>query len=174
MGVFLRRAQIFAAVFLWQTNSTVDPTGAGDSTMREGSLTLLRLKQFWTIQSDKVELLERMMIEFKKMATYLAEQVAAEEARTGNNDIKHFAYSTAAKACALRRRNLMNSVSDIKSRLDLAKRELDAMTIQLRALELLKRPSRRSTHSLEAVEKHITYSPVRNIGYMRCLEEGSH
>jgi flagellar protein FliJ len=137
-------------------NSTVGPSGAGGSTMREGRLMLLRLKQFRTIQSDKVELLGRMMIEFKKMAAYLAEQVAAEEERTGNKDIEHFAYSTTAKAAALRRRNLMNSVSDIKSRLDLAKRELDAMTIQLRALELLERPTRRSTHSLEAVEKHIT------------------
>jgi flagellar protein FliJ len=124
--------------------------------MREGRLMLLRLRQFRTIQSDKVELLERMMVEFKKMAAHLAEQVAAEEERTRNRDIAHFAYSTTAKAAALRRQNLMNSVSDIKSRLDLAKRELDEMTIQLRDLELLQRPTRRVTHNLEAVEKHIT------------------
>jgi hypothetical protein len=124
--------------------------------MREGSLVLLRLRRFRTIQSDKVELLERMMIEFKKMAADLAEQVAAEEKRTRNKDIGHFAYSTFAKAAALRRRNLMDSVTDVKSRLDLAKRELDEMTIQLRDLELLQRPTHRSTHSLGELEKHIT------------------
>ena len=40
--------------------------------MREGKSTLLRLRRFKTIQNDKVELLERMMTEFKKMAADLA------------------------------------------------------------------------------------------------------
>jgi hypothetical protein len=83
-----------------------------------------------------------MMIEFKKMAAELAELVAAEEERTRNRDSAHFAYSTFAKSATLRRHNLMNSVTDIKSRLDLAKRELDEVTIQLRDLEMVERPAR--------------------------------
>lgn len=109
--------------------------------MGDGRLMLLRLQRCKTIQIDKVELLERMMTEFKRMAAELAELVAAEEERTRNKDAAHFAYSTFAKSATLRRRNLMNSVTDIKSRLDLAKRELDEVTIQLRDLEL-ERPAR--------------------------------
>jgi flagellar FliJ protein len=96
------------------------------------------------------------MIEFKKMAAALADQVAAEEERTRNKDSGHFAYSTFAKATALRRCNLMNSVTDIKSRLDVARRELDEVTIELRDLELVQIPNRRSTRSLGPLEKHIT------------------
>jgi flagellar protein FliJ len=124
--------------------------------MRESYLTLLRLRRFKAIQKEKVELLERMMIEFKKMAAALADQVAAEEERTRNKDSGHFAYSTFAKATALRRCNLMNSVTDIKSRLDVARRELDEVTIELRDLELVQIPNRRSTRSLGPLEKHIT------------------
>ena len=124
--------------------------------MREGKSTLLRLRRFKTIQNDKVELLERMMTEFKKMAAGLAAEVAAEEDRTRNKDIGHFAYSTFAKAAALRRRNLMISVTDIQSRLDVAKRELDEVTVQLRDLELVQSPTRSSTHSLGEVEKRIS------------------
>jgi len=124
--------------------------------MREGKSTLLRLRRFKTIQNDKVELLERMMTEFKKMAADLAAEVAAEEDRTRNKDIGHFAYSTFAKAAALRRRNLMISVTDIQSRLDVAKRELDEVTVQLRDLELVQSPTRSSTHSLGEVEKRIS------------------
>jgi len=122
--------------------------------MRESYLMLLRLRRFKAIQKEKVELLERMMIEFKKMAADLADQVAAEEERTRNKDAGHFAYSTFAKAAALRRRNLMNSVTDIESRLDVAKRELDEVTIQLRDRELASSPTRRSSRGLGPVEKH--------------------
>jgi hypothetical protein len=70
------------------------------------------------------------------MAADLAEQITAEEERTRNRNSGHFAYSTFAKAAAMRRCNLMNSVTDIESRFDVAKRELDEVTIQLRDLEL--------------------------------------
>jgi flagellar FliJ protein len=104
--------------------------------MREGNLMLLRLKRLEAIQKEKVALLETMMIEFNKMAADLAEQIAVEEESTRNRDSGHFAYSTFAKAATLRRCNLMNSVTDIKSRLDVAKRELEELTVQLRDLEL--------------------------------------
>jgi hypothetical protein len=124
--------------------------------MREGNSTMLRLRRFKTIQNDKVELLGRMMTEFKKMAADLADQVAAEEERTGNKDTKHFAYSTLAKAAALRRHNLMTSVMDIQSWLDVAKRELSEATLRLHDIESAQKRPLSSTQTLGAVEKHIT------------------
>jgi hypothetical protein len=124
--------------------------------MREGKSTMLRLRRFRTIQNDKVELLGRMMLEFRKMAAELADQVTAEEERTGNKDAKHFAYSTLAKAAALRRHNLMTSVTDIQSRLDVAKRELREATLQLHEIESAQKSSIGSTHNLGVVEKHFT------------------
>jgi hypothetical protein len=122
--------------------------------MLEGKSTVLRLRRLKTIQNDKVELLGRMMIEFKKMATDLADQVAAEEERTGNKNTKHFAYSPLAKAAALRRHNLMTSVMDIQSWLDVAKRELHEATLRLYEIEASQKRS--ATQNLGAVEKHFT------------------
>jgi hypothetical protein len=103
--------------------------------MRKGN-PLLRLRRLEVTRKEKVALLEMMMIEFKKLAAELAKEIATEEERTRNKDSGHFAYSTLAKAAALRRCNLMNSVTDINSRLDVARRELDEVTVQLHGLEL--------------------------------------
>jgi hypothetical protein len=66
----------------------------------------------------------------------LAQQIWAEQERTKIRDTGHFAYSTLAKAAALRRANLVASVADLKTKFDAAKRELDEVTEELRDLEL--------------------------------------
>jgi flagellar protein FliJ len=98
---------------------------------------LLHRKRFeMTEKARKVALLETVISDFQKMAADLAQQIWAEEERTKIRDIRHFAYSTFAKAASLRRANLLASVADLKAKLDAAKRELDEVTEQLRDLKL--------------------------------------
>jgi flagellar FliJ protein len=98
---------------------------------------LLRRKRFeMTEKARKAALLETMISDFLRIAADLAQQIAVEEDRTKIRDTGHFAYSTFAKAAALRRSNLLTSVTDLKTKLDAAKRELDEVTEQLRDLEL--------------------------------------
>ena len=103
--------------------------------MREDRM--LRSKRFEvTEKAQKVALLETMISDFQRKAADLAQQIAAEEERTKIKDAGHFAYSTFAKAASLRRSNLLASVADLKTKLDVAKRELNEITEQLHDLEL--------------------------------------
>jgi flagellar protein FliJ len=89
-----------------------------------------------TRRALKVSVLETMIRDFNNLADDLARQIATEEERTKIRDTRHVAYSTFATAAALRRRNLLTSLAELKSKLDAAKRELDEVTMQLRDLEL--------------------------------------
>jgi flagellar protein FliJ len=98
--------------------------------------TALRLKRFEASEKTrKVASIETMIFDFEQMAADLARQIAAEEERTGVRDAAHFAYSTFAKAAALRRSNLMTSVADLRVKLDAAKQEQDEAATELRKLE---------------------------------------
>jgi hypothetical protein len=130
--------------------------------MHGGSMMSVRLRRFEPIQKQKVELLERILIDFKKAATDLAAQIADEEQCTGNKDTEHFAYSTFAKAAALRRRNLMNSVTDVESKLDVAKRELYEVTLKLRNVELAQNETA-SRRSATANESQRTRRPSATV-----------
>jgi hypothetical protein len=77
-----------------------------------------------------------MIRDLDAAAADLAQQIASEEERTRIKDTRHVAYSTFATAAALRRRNLLISVADLKPKLEAAKRELHEVTMQLRDLEL--------------------------------------
>ena len=98
--------------------------------------TALRLKRFEASEkARKVASIETMIFDFEQMAADLARQIAAEEERTGVKDAAHFAYSTFAKAAALRRTKLMTSVSDLRLKLDAAKQEHGEAAMELRKLE---------------------------------------
>src|SRR5262245_30147553 len=98
--------------------------------------TALRLKRFEVSEKARtVVSTESMIGDFERMANDLARQIAAEEERTGIKDNAHFAYSTFAKAAALRRMNLLNSVADLRAKLDAAKREHEEMATELSKLE---------------------------------------
>jgi flagellar FliJ protein len=97
---------------------------------------LLRQKRFEAAeQARKVALIEATIASFERMGANLADEVAAEEERTRIKDPNHVAYSTLAKAAALRRRNLLISTADLKSKLDAARHGLDDALIRLRGLE---------------------------------------
>jgi flagellar FliJ protein len=96
----------------------------------------LRLKRFEVSEKARTVLsMESMINDFEHMANDLARQIAAEEERTGVKDTSHFAYSTFAKAASVRRLNLLNSVADLRAKLDAAKREHEEMAVELGKLE---------------------------------------
>ena len=86
-------------------------------------------------KARKVASLEAMVIDLEHMALELSRQISAEEERTGVKSPAHIAYSTLAKATALRRNNLLNSAADLRAKLDIARRELEEVEAELRALE---------------------------------------
>ena len=96
----------------------------------------LRKKQFEASHKERTaSLLASMIRDFDKMISDLDEQIATEEDRTRIKDTAHPAYSTFAKAAAKRRQNLTISAAQMKSLLEVAKRELDEAAIQSRNLE---------------------------------------
>jgi len=96
----------------------------------------LRLKRFEvTEKARKVASMETMVADFEHMASDLMRQIAVEEERTGIKDCAHFAYSTFAKAARLRRSKLLDSVADLKIKLDTAKREHEEVASELSKLE---------------------------------------
>jgi hypothetical protein len=98
--------------------------------------TALRLRRFEASEkARKVASIETMILDFEHMAVDLSRQILAEEERTGVRDPAHFAYSTFAKAAALRRANLLTSVADLRSKLAAARQEHDTAVMELRKLE---------------------------------------
>ena len=96
----------------------------------------LRLKRFEVADRErKVSSMEMMVSEFKHMASDLMLQITAEEERTGIRDCGHFAYSTFAKSARLRRNNLLNSLEDLKIKLDAARREHETVAAEVRYIE---------------------------------------
>jgi|SRR5215470_15434910 hypothetical protein len=96
----------------------------------------LRLKRYDAEEKNrKVAELELMIRDFEQMAGELDRQIAAEEDRTGIKDANHFAYSTFAKSAAQRRLNLTTSVTDLKSKLALARDEYEDALAEVRKIE---------------------------------------
>ncbi|MEZ5853786.1 MAG: flagellar export protein FliJ [Hyphomicrobiaceae bacterium] len=100
---------------------------------RESALRLMRFEA--REKARKVSDLESMIREFELMIDDLDRQIGSEEERTGVRDIKHFAYSTFAKAARQRRENLQTSVDDLKAKLALAVEERDIAVDNLDKIE---------------------------------------
>ena len=86
-------------------------------------------------KARKVSSLETMILDLEHIAADLARQISAEEERTGIRDAAHFAYSTFAKAASQRRANLLTSITDLKVKLDGARREYEEAALELSKLE---------------------------------------
>jgi hypothetical protein len=96
----------------------------------------LKAKRFEVSEkARKLASLESMIRDFEVMASDLTRQITAEEERTGLKDPAHFAYSTFAKAAAQRRGNLLVSVSDLRAKLDVARRDHEDAALELTKLE---------------------------------------
>ncbi len=96
----------------------------------------LRAKRFEVSEQErKVTQLEATIRDFEVLAADLSRQIANEEDRTGVRDQTHFAYSTFAKAAALRRSNLLTSVAELKVKLAAAKRDHEEAMLAVKRLE---------------------------------------
>ena len=96
----------------------------------------LRAKRFEASEkARKVGSLETMIREFEMMVSDLGRQIAAEEERTGVRDPSHFNYSTFAKSAVQRRANLVTSMTDLKAKLDAARRDHEDAASELSKLE---------------------------------------
>lgn len=99
---------------------------------------LMKLKRFQVDEKRRqLTQIETMIADFQTMADELNAQVAAEQKRTGIEDITHFAYSTFAKAAKQRYDNLMVSVADLDKQRGLAEEALTEALADLKKIELL-------------------------------------
>ena len=93
---------------------------------------LVHMEQFEVSQKERrIVLLQTMIRDFENMIVDLDGQIATEEDRTRVKDPGHPAYSTLAVAAAKRRQNLLSSLSQVKSILEVELREpaLDANSL---------------------------------------------
>ena len=82
------------------------------------------------VVARKLDLLETMIREFTSTAAYLAREIAIEEERTRIKDPVHLAYSSLAKALAVRRGHLLLSAADAETRLHEVRRQLDEARVR--------------------------------------------
>jgi flagellar protein FliJ len=100
--------------------------------------TLIRLKRFQVDEKRrKVTQIEMMIADFERMAHELDREIKAEEARSGINDVGHFAYPTYAKAAKARRDNLQQSADNLRGQLDDAKAALAEAFEEMKKVEIL-------------------------------------
>ncbi len=86
----------------------------------------------------KVESLEAMISDFRQMVSNLDHQILAEQEKAGISDVNHFAYPTFAKAAIERRDNLITSVEDLESRLEMARVETQQAMDEMSKAEQVK------------------------------------
>ncbi|MBV9112506.1 MAG: flagellar export protein FliJ [Hyphomicrobiales bacterium] len=99
---------------------------------------LIRLKRFAADEKSRnLTRIETMIREFSKDSAELDREIAAEEARAGITDPKHFAYPTYAKAATQRRDNLRRSVEDLRLQLEEARAEYEDALADLKKMEAL-------------------------------------
>jgi flagellar protein FliJ len=101
----------------------------------------LRLKRFDVAEkARRAADMDAMVRDFEVMIVDLERQVTTEEERTGVRDANHFAYSTFAKSVTQRRDNLLNTVADLRLKLDEARRIHDEAVDELQRLEAAEGP----------------------------------
>lgn len=99
---------------------------------------LIRLKKFQLDERRrKVAQIEAMIADFRRMASDLDREIAAEQERAGIHDPAHFAYPTYAKAAIVRRENLKRSADELAVQLEEAKTDLQEGFEELKKVELL-------------------------------------
>jgi flagellar FliJ protein len=99
---------------------------------------LIRLKKFQLDERRrKVAQIEAMIADFRRMASDLDREIAAEQDRAGIHDPAHFAYPTYAKAAIVRRENLKRSADELAVQLEEAKIDLQEGFEELKKVELL-------------------------------------
>ena len=97
---------------------------------------LIRAKRFQIDDARRrLAQIDTMIAEFERMAQELDRDIAAEEARSGITDPRHFAYPPLALAARNHRDNLRRSADDLKVQQDEAKATLAEAEADLALVE---------------------------------------
>jgi len=100
-----------------------------DALIRAGSFDLAEKRR-------KLNDLDGMAAEFRRMAQDLEQQIEAEHIRTGVREPSHFAYSSFAKAARKRSDNLLVSVNDLELKRTAALAEIAVAEEELKRLQM--------------------------------------
>ena len=126
---------------------------------------LIRLKKFQLDERRrKVAQIEAMIADFRRMASDLEREIAAEQERAGIHDPAHFAYPTYAKAAIVRRENLKRSADELAVQLEEAKIDLHESFEELKKVDLL---DERDQIRDRAAEEAREQSELDTIGSLR-------
>jgi hypothetical protein len=108
-----------------------------DLSMSKSWNSTLLVKQFEAAEkARKVASLEAMSHDLEALAASLSQVIAAEEARTKAKDPQRADYPMVAIAAAARRSKLIISLTQLRSKLEAARREHDDVAGQVRDIEL--------------------------------------
>lgn len=100
--------------------------------------TLIRLRRFDVDEHrQKVTDIETMIADFQQMAADLERQIEVEQEKAGVSDVNHYAYPTFAKAAVERRQNLVASIGELETKLEVARGELAEAFEELKKVELM-------------------------------------
>ena len=100
--------------------------------------TLIRLRRFDVDEHrQKVTDIETMIADFQQMAVDLERQIEVEQEKAGVSDVNHYAYPTFAKAAVERRQNLIASIGELETKLEVARGELAEAFEELKKVELM-------------------------------------
>ncbi|OYW32605.1 MAG: flagellar export protein FliJ [Azorhizobium sp. 12-66-6] len=117
---------------------------------------LIRAKRFKIDDARRrLAQIDTMIAEFDRMAAELDRDIAAEEARSGITDHRHFAYPPIAAAARQRRDNLARSAGDLRVQRDEA---LDALSDAEAQLQLAEAAGERERLAEgEALERRLAW-----------------
>jgi flagellar export protein FliJ len=129
--------------------------------MMKSRETLLRLKRFQVDEKRrKLNQIEMMIADFKRMAGDLDREIESEEARAGITDRAHFAYPTYARAAIQRRDNLIQSADDLGKQLEEARSELEEAFEELKKFEILDDREQIKEKAMEAVREQAEFDRI--------------
>ena len=116
---------------------------------------LIKLRRFEVDEKrQKVNDLESMIMDFKRMAEDLDRQIEVEQQRAGVSDVNHYAYPTFAKAALDRREKLHSSVINLEDSLSEAREELSGAFEELKKIEMIEeRDNAQARQKIEAAEQ---------------------
>jgi flagellar export protein FliJ len=123
--------------------------------------TLIRLKRFQVDEKRRrVAQIEMMIADFERMANELDREIKAEEARSGINDVGHFAYPTYAKAAKTRRDNLVQSADNLRGQLEEAKGHLAEAFEDMKKVEVLEDREKMSERTAQSQREQATMDAI--------------
>jgi hypothetical protein len=126
------------------------------------------MKQFEATQkARKVRSLETMIGDIQALDSALSQQITAEEGRTRVSDPRRPDYSIVALAAAARRSRLAATLTDLRTKLDAAKRDHEALAREVHDLEVALGVPAASTTVVHAKQAQARQHRIRDAEVQR-------